>query len=217
MPITNYLNSAGVQPVEGYSQQIPQQVEDLIQLIKNPNMKNCMEIGFNAGHSAELFLQNNNNITLTSFDLGVHNYVKTAKKYIDVHYPNRHTLILGDSRETVSNYIKSNDVKFDIIFIDGGHDYEISDADMKNCFHLSHKDTIVIMDDTIFTNSLVRHWNVGPTRTWNEHLEQHKVVEFERKEYSEGRGMVWGKYVFHNSTTVTDAQQCLSLGDSVNN
>jgi hypothetical protein len=38
-----------------------------------------LEIGFNAGHSAEVFLKNNKDLILTSFDLGEHNYVTTAK------------------------------------------------------------------------------------------------------------------------------------------
>ncbi len=42
-----------------------------------------MEFGFNAGHSSEVFLENNNSLLLTSFDLGEHNYVLSAKEYID--------------------------------------------------------------------------------------------------------------------------------------
>jgi hypothetical protein len=34
-----------------------------------------MEIGFNGGHSAELFLKNNTDIHLTSFDVDVHSYL----------------------------------------------------------------------------------------------------------------------------------------------
>ena len=63
MSITTYINNKGFYSFEGYSQQIQQQVEDLISLTNKPNL-NVMEIGFNAGNSAEIFLQNNKELTL---------------------------------------------------------------------------------------------------------------------------------------------------------
>ena len=53
--ITHYLNRHGFTWFEGYSQQVKQQVIDLIELTNKPNLQ-VMEIGFNAGHSAEVFL-----------------------------------------------------------------------------------------------------------------------------------------------------------------
>lgn len=196
MNITSFLNSKGFYHFEGYSQECKEQVEDLIKLTKNPNI-NIMEIGFNAGHSAEVFLENNKELTLTSFDIGSHDYLASAKEYIDVKYPNKHTLMLGDSKITVPNYIENNKgIKFDFIFIDGAHGYDDAKIDMENCFHLAHKDTIVVLDDTVFTKEFESCHTCGPTSVWLEYLQQNKIIELGRKEYYPGRGMSWGKYLF---------------------
>jgi len=199
LSITSFLKNRGFNSFEGYSQEVPQQVSDLISIINSINKPviNVMEIGFNAGHSAEVFLRNNKRVKLTSFDLGEHNYVAYAKRYIDVIYPNRHTLIIGDSTKSIPIYLEKNkDTKFDVIFIDGGHDYEIARADMENCFHLADSDTIVVIDDTMFKKGWEQEYTIGPTKTWTEHLQENKIIELNRKDYCNGRGMSWGKYVF---------------------
>jgi len=158
----------------------PAQVNDLIMLTNKPNIS-VMEIGFNC---AEIFLKNNKELTVTSFDLGL---VKHAKKYIDATYPKRHNLILGDIKQTIPIYLQiKKDIKFDIIFIGDGHTYETAKADMENCFQVSHKDTIVIVN--VFTKDL------QATKQLVE-LNRRELVELNRREYQDGRGMYWGKYV----------------------
>ena len=197
MNLTAFLNNRGIHSFdEGHSQQVPQQVEDLIRLTNAPNIT-VLEIGFNAGHSAEVFLKNNPDLSLVSFDLGEYRYVSPGKEYIDATYPNRHTLIVGDSRNTIPAYIEKNKgTTFDFIFIDGGHDYDIAKTDIENCFHLAHKNTIVALDDTMFTPGWEQHYTIGPTQAWTEYIEQTKIMELGRNDYCAGRGMVWGKYSF---------------------
>ena len=156
-----------------------------------------MEIGFNAGHSAEIFLKNNSKLTLVSFDLGIYDYTNIAKEYIDMTYPNRHILILGDSTKTVPSFINNNNkTKFDIIFIDGGHDYEIAHKDLNNCMKLAHEDTIVILDDTNYTKKWEQEWTIGPTKAWIDYINNDKISEINHVDYCNGRGMSWGKYIF---------------------
>ena len=55
---------------------------------------------------------------------------KAGKEFIDKNYPDRHTLIIGNSLNTVPEYFKKENKKFDLIFIDGGHDYDIAKYDL---------------------------------------------------------------------------------------
>jgi len=194
MALDQYLKSRGFLDIsEGYSQQIPNQIYDLKRLISGPNIKTAMEIGFNAGHSADIFLSTNPSLHLTSFDLGAHKYVTVAKEYIDKIYPSRHTLILGDSTQTIPVYEQTT---YDLIFIDGGHEYEITKADLLNCRRFAHENTIVIMDDTMFITGTdwIASFNEGPSRAWLGAIDIGIVEEMERHHYMPYRGMAWGRY-----------------------
>jgi predicted O-methyltransferase YrrM len=194
------LSKKGLKPgpgYEGYSQQIPDQVATLRTLLKEKKPKRILEIGFNAGHSAEVFLSTDAGVHLLSFDLGHVPAVNVGKAFIDAHFPLRHTLIIGDSTGSVPAFTRLYpDAKFDLIFIDGGHQYEVAKADIENCMKLADAQAIVAVDDTIFTASREKPYTVGPTKAWLEALQERKVTELGRQEYAIGRGMVWGRYNF---------------------
>jgi len=170
------------------------QIKLLKKFATQPNILSIMEIGFNAGHSAEIFLSENAELKLTSFDLGNHHYVTIGKEFIDKKFPNRHTLLLGDSRKTLPDFIKNNNVKFDLIFIDGGHNYNIAKSDIINCKKLAKRNTIVIMDDTMNNNNWLEDWNHGPNKAWIEAIESGMIEQIGTEDYSKGIGNSWGKY-----------------------
>jgi len=187
--ITKFLRFIGLEINEGFCEQVPQQLVDLKEITRFK--KDILEIGFNAGHSSQLFLENGCE-NVVSFDIGIHNYTIYGKKYIDHFFPDRHSLILGDSNFTVPLFNKT----VDVIFIDGGHDYPIAKADLINCKRFANKDTIVILDDTVYNPDWQHFYNVGPTKVWKEFVEQGFIEEIKRVDYSVGRGMSWGRYIF---------------------
>tara|TARA_A100001015_G_C14913054_1_gene681261 strand:- start:360 stop:953 length:594 start_codon:yes stop_codon:yes gene_type:complete len=192
--LVNFYKEKNITNFEGYSQQVQGQVEFLRNIVNHKSINNVMEIGFNAGHSAELFLSSNKNINLVSFDIGHHEYVNLGKEFIDKTYPNRHTLIIGDSLSTVPEYFKKENKKFDLIFIDGGHDYNIAKGDILNCKNLAHDKTIVVIDDTINNENWIARWNIGPNRAWKEAKNWNIINEIGSTDFSRGRGQSWGYY-----------------------
>lgn len=179
---------------EGYTGQLPEQVSLLKKIIKDYKVESVLEIGFNAGVSSDLFLSVTSQ-DVVSFDIGLHAYYKFGKSYIDKKFPNRHNLILGDSKDTIPEYIVSNpSKKFDLIFIDGGHDLETAESDLFNCKDLSHNDTIVIMDDTVYEKTMEFEWNLGPTNAWLKAIDKKIINGISSIHFYKGRGMSWGKY-----------------------
>jgi predicted O-methyltransferase YrrM len=197
MNVTEYLKEKGFIDFEGYSAQNNDEVELLKKLLNEKNIKNILEIGFNAGHSSEIFLESRNDIYVTSFDMGIHRYVKVAKQYIDKTYPTRHKLIYGDSRITLPEYIENNsDKKFDLIFIDGGHYHDVPQRDLFNCKLLSHEDTIVIMDDTMNNPDYINAWNIMPNKAWRDGIANKYIKEMSTFDFNKTHGLSYGKYIF---------------------
>ena len=64
-----------------------------------------------------------------------------------------------------------------------------------NCKKFAHKDTIVIMDDTIYNKEWEKDYTIGPTKSWNEGIQNNIITNIENIDFSNGRGMSWGKYI----------------------
>ena len=155
-PLTNldsYLQEHGffLSPVnsnvnEGYCSEAQRNAYS-DEIKKAPDIRNILEIGFNGGHSCETFLESSDKIKVISFDIALHPYTKIGAEFMQKKYQNRFKFVVGDSGTTVKAFAQSTTEKFDLIYIDGCHEYNHAVADIKNCQSLAHKDTIVLIDD----------------------------------------------------------------------
>jgi predicted O-methyltransferase YrrM len=122
--------------------------KNISNIVLNKNLKDVMEIGFNAGFSTLLMLLSNPNINITCFDIGVHTYTMPCYEKMKETFGNRINIIIGDSTKTLQNV----NTIYDLIHIDGGHSTEVATSDIINSYRLSRQGTILIMDDYNFPN-----------------------------------------------------------------
>ncbi len=146
--LEEYLETHNVIMTEGYMIASQKQgVNALLSLY--PDIESVLEIGLNAGHSAENFFQTCPKLKkFVSFDINSHEYTKVAVEYLSQKYPDAFQFIPGNSRKTVPAYtIVYPNAKFDLIYIDGDHSYSGAVRDILNCKSLANSKTILLIDD----------------------------------------------------------------------
>jgi predicted O-methyltransferase YrrM len=156
--------------VEGFT--IPQQASQLEQFLKeHPELTTIGEIGFNVGMSSAVFLNVRERTRVISFDLGQWPYVGHQKALIDRLWPNRHTLLIGDSRQSVPQFHEIHpEPIFDFVFVDGGHQGDVPYKDVVNMLPLLKPGGIMCIDDVCdepYAQTVVQ--------TYNRLLEEKKV------------------------------------------
>lgn len=148
--LSEYLDRQGYKAIEGNccagETTQPLFIQNLLQ--QHPHIQSIGEIGFNAGHSSLIFLEYSPHATVYSFDLGIHPYVDMGKAFVDSLFPQRHNLIKGNSLKTLKAFASHHcNIKFDLVFIDGGHSFEEAYHDIIAMKKLSHPGTLVLIDD----------------------------------------------------------------------
>ena len=150
----------------GHTAQVPLQVTSLrSQLDRYTGLRNgtICEVGFNAGHSAAVWLENTH-AKLVEFDLLTLNYSHASRRFIEERYPGRVTFHQGPSRLTVSKYAEHvrnlTAPPCDLWLVDGDHGKNV-EHDFMNALAASHEGTVFIVDDANMEWPYVRRfWRV---------------------------------------------------------
>lgn len=134
-PIFNQVagRSGFRQGIDGHSGDVETQTRAL-HLASQPWVHTVCETGFNAGHSAFNYLTANRRLVVHSFDIGIHPYTSIiAANMSQWMFPGRLFLHTGDSRSSIPNFLTKNTrVRCSLIFVDGGHRYDVALADCIN-------------------------------------------------------------------------------------
>lgn len=196
MEISNLLK--GIEYIhEGYTFQNFELFEDLTNFCHAKNPQNILEIGFLCGSSALMFLINTTG-KLTSIDI---NECPYSEHYIQSKWPNRFTFLNGNSNEIIGNLvdkfsgsslINDDNILYDLIFIDGSHDYETVKQDTLNSIKLLHMNGYIIINDVVLTEEFRNFWNEGATQVYQElcKMPEYTIEEQYAKSYCKGRGIV---------------------------
>ena len=108
------------------------------------------EVGFNAGHSATVWLHGLAT-QLKTFDVFRLPYANASSVFIEQQYPGRVEFIKGPSQVTVPQYIRrfqqGSAPSCDIWFIDGDHGHQAPHVDLSNAMQVASDDAIIIADD----------------------------------------------------------------------
>jgi predicted O-methyltransferase YrrM len=194
---------------EGHFLQIDDQDKEVINVLEKLNENvltssdndiNILEIGFYSGHSACLLLSSTNNyIKVKSIEINKDcSFIKKGKEFIDKTFPNRHTMLYGDSLKILKELNQSGE-KFDIILIDGCNDYDYRLNEVILSRNILKDNGIIMMDDTIKDTNLLQPWNYGSKDAWNSFVNKnsylYSIEELYSVDYFNGRGFSYGKFI----------------------
>jgi hypothetical protein len=115
-------------PIEGHMQ-LQEDIISLWTTVKDiTNFKKLIEIGFNVGHSSTIILSLFDDVSINSFDINRNSRTQEGADLVKQKFVHRHNFFTYNTLDLRQDII-NNKFKFpeaDLIFIDGGHSYEVA-------------------------------------------------------------------------------------------
>ena len=187
--------------------QNPKEIVDLIFFLKKHEkqysfkLKNFLEIGFAAGVNNTFLNKLFNFKKIVAVDYVQPAGINTNTFFANLRFKNL-IFICGDStsKETINN-VKVNG-KFDLIFIDGGHDYKTIKQDFENYSNLTTSKGVIAIHD-IFSDTCP-----GVPKYWGELKKNYKskysFIELydSNQEFNYGIGIVKPKKINNNFSII---------------
>ena len=161
--------------------------------------KNILEIGFNAGHSAAIFLQSNPDVKLTCIDIGIHKYTIPCYEHLRKLFPSRIQLIIESSINLTKLPLPLR--SFDGVHVDGNHEDPWYIYDTTSCLRFMTDSAQLIMDDSnhppiakwcqFMEKSILFKPSEAYQRT---HMYEHRIFDFTRPRYGICTVIIGEKY-----------------------
>ncbi len=153
--------------------------------------------GFNAGHSAFMWLNSNPHLHLYSFDLGEHSYSWVMADQLQLLFPGRLNVTFGDSTKTLVEFHKKNPhILCDLVVIDGGHLGNVPQKDFENFAKMVDVtgDHLLIFDDWPSEHGAVA---LDLQRMWRNVTESHRAKTLRQcMNYGSAKGVTIGLFVY---------------------
>ena len=197
--ICKFLDTRNIHIKQGYITQVNEHSVQVIEYINKlcdvAQLQNILEIGFLAGHSAEMFLSLNKTVKVTSIDECVLQSIRAGKDYIDLYYPGRHSLIKGNSNNILKDdEFNNSQIKYDIILIDGSFKYDVIKQDILLSKTLAHENTILIINGIVEKKEWIKYWNTDHTLITTEMIDSQILNKIIQLDIDLGRGSLLCKY-----------------------
>lgn len=138
---------------QGNIYDVPHEVLFYGEAARRPGVLRVGEVGFNAGHSALVFLWSNAAVNMTSFDLGDLAWTSSSVEFVKAAYPGRMEYVKGLSTDTVPAYTGA---PFDLFAVDGNHDSTVPYTDMVNGQRVTRPGGYILIDDWSSTFTAVQ-------------------------------------------------------------